>query len=221
MLGGQEVAPMPWTRYARLALVALIVACAATRPGPEPGFELFSVPDPADSWTVRIHDWQEAQRFALATDSNQLPPLSPLAEEYERFSRELRAQLVRDTVRWVQTYSGLYYRADLGPDVWPTLLEVNVNGADDCDGMDLLTFELLRRLGFGPGEIFRAVLRQPPSGVHHMVTLWFPEGRTSDPLVLDPTGDVTRAVVPLSRIEGWEPVAVFDEASQYRAEPRS
>ena len=123
-------------------------------------------------------------------------------------------------VRWVQLNSGLYFAADGELEHWPTLDEVLASGGDDCDGMELLTFELLRRMGFGPGELYRAVLVETQSDRHHMVTFWFPQGRGREPYVLDPSGEVSREVLPLSGIHSWEPVLIFDEAEQFAAERR-
>lgn len=198
-----------------LGLVA-VASCAASLSSLPTPYDFFAKPVAEDVWSLRIRDWQAARRFDVSTDAHLLPPLSPLAEEYELFTQRLRRRLVEDTVRWVQTYSELYYRADTGPDAWPTLAEVKVFGGDDCDGLDLLTFELLRRLGFASGEIYRSVLRDPAGRNYHMVTLWFPEPQRDDPYVLDSTGEVSKEVVRLSTVSGWIPVAIFDEVSQFR-----
>ena len=78
---------------------------------------------------------------------------------------------------------------------------------------------LFRGRRVNKGQIYRAVVVERGSGYHHMVTLWFPDRGTRDPYVLDPTAWVTRAVVPLSTLEGWTPLALFDETEQFRAEP--
>jgi len=119
----------------------------------------------------------------------------------------------------MQTESGLYYRPDTGTDLWPTLPQVISSEGDDCDGIELLGFTLLRRLGFGPGEIFRTILVHRETDQHHMVTLWFYEGPESEPFVLDPTGELARRLVPLRALHGWAPIALFDETVQYRARP--
>jgi hypothetical protein len=92
-------------------------------------------------------------------------------------------------------------------------------GRDDCDGLDMLTFQLLRRMGFGADEIYRAIVVERPTGQHHMVTLWFEDGDRSDPFVLDPTGVVTTEMVRLSQVGSWEPIEIFDETAHYRVEP--
>ncbi len=119
----------------------------------------------------------------------------------------------------IQRQSRKHYRPDGGEDHWATLAEVIENGGDDCDGMDLLTFQLLRRLGFGEEEIYRAIVVERGSGQHHMVTLWFEDGTSQDPFVLDPTGVVTPKVMLLSEIAEWEPIELFNETKHFRVEP--
>ena len=206
------------SRVAWLGLIALAVGCASAQPVPPARYELFAPVAAGDPWAAPIRLWQARHRYEPATDAEKSSPQSPLAAAYADFQAQLRYQLVLDTVDWVQTSSGLYYRPDSEWDDWPTLAAVHRSGGDDCDGMELLTFELLRRLGFGPGEIYRAVVRDA-SGYHHMVTLWFSDESRGDPYVLDPTGEVTRRVVPLSAARGWTPVALFDETSEFRVVP--
>lgn len=197
----------------------LLLSCALERPLPPVSRDLF-VPAPADDpWTHKIQDWQlrhdqdPAQRGAVPTE------VSNLAREYSNFSIGLRRRLVADTVAWVQDRSSSYYRPDVDRDHWATLGEVIESGGDDCDGLDLLTFVLLRRLGFRDKEIYRSIVVEQESGQHHMVTLWFEAGRDTDPFVLDPTGVVTRGMKRLSTIEGWEPIEIFDERAHFRVEP--
>ena len=100
-------------------------------------------------------------------------------------------------------------------------IRIMASGGDDCDGLELLTFNLLRRMGFQEGELYRAVLRDLDAESYHMVTLWFPDGERRDPFVLDPSGQATKRVLPLSELAGWAPVAMFDEASGFRVEARN
>jgi hypothetical protein len=90
---------------------------------------------------------------------------------------------------------------------------------DDCDGLDLMTFTLLRKLGFSKDEIFRSIVVDRETGQHHMVTLWFETPDRRDPWVLDPTGVVTNELVRLSQVPKWSPIEIFDEARHYRVEP--
>lgn len=203
-------------RVAWLGVLAFALGCVTVPPASQPQYQLFEPVASADLWAPRINHWQAAQRYEAWTAAAAPAPQSPLAGAYAEFSKQLRRQLVEDTVDWVQAASGLYYHADAGSDAWPTLAAVKARGGDDCDGMELLTFDLLRRLGFGPGEIYRAILRDG-EGYHHMVTLWFSDGARGDPYVLDPTGEVSHRVILLSAARGWTPVALFDETTQFRA----
>ena len=197
----------------------LLLSCAVERPLPPVSRDLFVPAQADDPWRNKIRDWQlrheqdPAQRGAAPAES------SELAREYSRFSLGLRRRLVADTVAWMQGRSSSYYRADVDRDHWATLGEVIESGGDDCDGLDLLTFVLLRRLGFRDQEIYRSIVVERESGQHHMVTLWFEDGRDGDPFVLDPTGVVSRGMSRLSAIEGWAPIQIFDERAHYRVEP--
>ena len=143
---------------------------------------------------------------------------SPLAEEYGEFSLRLRREVVAEAVRWVQTQSHRFYRPDGESDHWATLGEVVKQGGDDCDGLDLLTFVLLRRLGFEESEIYRAIVVERSSHQHHMVTLWFDTESRENPYVLDPTGVVTKQMVRLADVPDWSPIELFDETAHYRVE---
>ncbi len=195
------------------------VACVSPAPQP-PALDFFRPVPAEDLWLAKIRLWQATNRSESLSPEPAVADLTPLAEEYTRFSREFRLEIAQRVLRWVQLYSGLYFRSDDGGDYWPTLGEVIAAGGDDCDGMELLTFTLLRRLGFGEGELYRAILFDRLSEGYHMVSLWFQEEERNDPYVIDPSGEVSRQLLRLSRIKGWEPVAIFDERSQFRVEPR-
>ena len=199
----------------------LLVSCAGVRPA-EPLSPVsldFFVPAPADDpWEHKIREWQARHDQDPVQRGEATEKPSELAKEYEQFTRELRLRLVEDTVAWVQERSRKYYRADEDRDHWATLGEMAKTGGDDCDGLDLLTFVLLRRLGFQDDEIYRSIVVEQDSGQHHMVTLWFEGGGRKDPFVLDPTGVVTQEMVRLSTIDGWEPIQLFDEEAHYRVE---
>ena len=202
-------------------LTFLFLSCAAHRSLPPVSLDFF-VPAPrSDPWQHKIREWQARHRQDPAAKKNVRAPKakSELARDYQVFSRDLRRGLVRDTVAWVQARAPRYYRADGDRDHWATLSEVIQTGGDDCDGLDLLTFVLLRRLGFRGEEIYRSILVERDSGQHHMVTLWFENGDRHDPFVLDPTAVVTKGMVRLSEIKGWEPIQLFDESTHYRVEP--
>lgn len=200
-------------------LALLLLSGAGSEPAlPPVSLDLF-VPAPAgDPWTRKIEDWQTRHDADPEVRGTPASERSSLGTEYDEFSRKLRRQLVTDTVKWVQERSRKYYRADQERDHWATLGEVVRTGGDDCDGLDLLTFVLLRRLGFQGDEIYRSIVVEQDSAQHHMVTLWFEGGDRTDPFVLDPTGVVTKAVVRLSKIEGWLPIQLFDEQAHYRVD---
>jgi len=204
-----------------LAIVCIslfLLSCVGTQGLPTVALDLFVPAPPDDPWTHKIEDWQARHEQDPARQGEVGLNDSELGREYEQFSRELRQRLVFDTVEWVQERSRKYYRADENYDHWATLGEVVKSGADDCDGLDLLTFVLLRRLGFKTSEIYRSILVEAKSGQHHMVTLWFDEAGRMDPFLLDPTGVISRGMVRLSEVDGWEPIQLFDEQDHFRVE---
>ena len=208
-------------------------ASAPGRPAPDPRWDLFVADDGGDPFAPRVRLWQASERLEAAKlrlraleGRPPLPMETDLAEAHRQFHAQARLRLARDTLAWVQAQSRRGYRRDPGGDSWPILDELLATGEDDCDGWELLAFTTLRGLGFGPGELFRAVLRSREGEGYHMVTLWLPEGRANgpgrdDPWVLDPTGSVSRGLIRLSRLDGWAPVRLFDEREQFRAVPVS
>lgn len=182
----------------------------------------FFVPAPSDNpWTEKIQNWQARHHLDPVRRGENPRVQSSLGEEYDSFAAELRREIATRTISWVQENSRRHYRPDGDRDHWATLGEVIETGGDDCDGLDLLTFELLRKMGFGKDEIYRAIVVERSSGQHHMVTLWFESESREDPYVLDPTGVVTDAIRPLSQVPGWEPIELFDEQAHFRVEDRA
>jgi hypothetical protein len=205
---------------AGLALGGLLLTSCAHVSGRPRDFLNFFVPAPAnDPWKGKVRDWQSRHELD-PSGRGELRATSPIARKYVDFSRDLRRSIVRQTVEWVQEQSRIHYRADVGEDHWATLGDVIGSGQDDCDGLDLLSFVLLRRLGFEEGELYRSILVQKKTGQHHMVTLWFDQGRDTpaDPFVLDPTGIVLQGLARLSEAEGWDPIELFDETAHFRVE---
>ncbi|MBM4336711.1 MAG: hypothetical protein FJ108_12490 [Deltaproteobacteria bacterium] len=170
-----------------------------------------------DPWNAKIRNWQsrhrldQAQPVARAANSD-------LIAGYDEFTNSLRRRIAADAVAWIQGESHRHYIPDGETDHWATLSDVVSTNGDDCDGLDLLTFLLLRKLGFAQNEIFRTIVVERESGQHHMVTLWFEAGARSDPWLLDPTGVVASRLVRLSDVPTWTPIEVFDEARHYRVE---
>jgi len=199
-----------------LAFLWLLAACAA--PVGPPRWQLSSPLQDSNVFGPAIRAWQSAQsweelggRLADAHDGE-------LGQALARFERELRAETARRVLEWVAREGKARFVPDGEIDHWPTFREVLRRGVDDCDGLELLTFRLLRRAGFQRGEIYRAVLVERDTGDHHMVTLWFADGIDEDPIVLDPLRQAVSLPTPLSRIEAWQPVLMFDEHDAF--EPR-
>jgi len=217
-------------------LVGLGLACAI---GPDPTaglrYALFEPISDDEVFAPAISHWQAELRLETLTReatalrgelrgepiARHALPTSPLGRAYLEFQSHARHQIVSDVVAWVQLQSGLYYAPDGSLDDWPVLRDLLDRGADDCDGMDLMTFSLLREFGLGPGDIYRAIVRNRQSHLHHVVTLWFAADQRDDPWLLDSTGEISRALRPLSSVPDWEPLVLFDETTVFavRAHP--
>lgn len=170
-----------------------------------------------DPWNAKIKNWQSRNQLDQQTAA-QRPAGSELGNDYGKFENDLRRKIAADTVAWIQDESRRHYIPDGEIDHWATLSEVIATNGDDCDGLDLMTFDLLRKLGFAQDEIYRSIIVDRETGQHHMVTLWFENGDRRDPWVLDPTGVATNELVRLSAIPKWSPIEIFDEARHYRVE---
>jgi predicted transglutaminase-like cysteine proteinase len=201
------------------AAVALL-SCATPSELLSPVSLDFFVPSPPDNpWQNKIENWQARHHLDPVRRGEAARKPSELADAYRDFAQQMRRRIAADTVAWVQEHSQRFYRPDGERDHWATLSEVIESGGDDCDGLDLLTFETLRRMGFGAHEIYRAIVVEQKTGQHHMVTLWFENGDRSDPFVLDPTGVVAQGLTRLSGVPTWTPIELFDERAHYRVEP--
>lgn len=204
------------------AASALLLVSCATRSVSSVSLNFFAPAPPSDPWNYKVSEWQSRHHLDRG-DERPGGVRSELGRRYEQLTRDLeerraqdRRRLVADLVGWVQAQSNEYYRPDGKEDHWATVGQVIDQGGDDCDGLDLLGFVLLRRLGFDRDEIYRAIIVERGTGQHHMVTLWFED--RSDPYVLDPTGVVHKGLARLSEIQGWDPIELFDEASHFRVE---
>ncbi len=178
--------------------------------------ELFGPPAPDDMFSPMIRLWQASERYEAGRAPDALPG-GEFALEVRAFGEEQKLRTARETLRWIQSRSALRYLSDAGVDRWPTLSEMLERGQDDCDGLELVSFHLLRTLGFRQGEIYRAVLRSTDERQFHMVTLWFDGGPRSDPYVIDPTGWIARDLVRLSSLGAWHALRLFDEDEQFTA----
>ena len=200
-----------------ICLTALaLTSCAMSRAFPLVALDFFSPAPESNPWSRKIENWQARHNLDPAVRGETPIDSSQLAREYDAFTQNLRRKIVADAVAWVQEHSRDYYEPDGATDHWATLGEVVQTGADDCDGLDLLTFVLLRRLGFESDEIYRAIIVEDGTRQHHMVTLWFEDGRTDDPFLLDPTGVVAPQMVRLSSISNWKPIELFDETVHFQ-----
>ena len=202
-----------------IAVAAVLFVSCATPRLPAVSVDLFVPASSDDPWSDKIRNWQVRHRLDPAQRGESTrEAASSLAGEYGQFVLELRRGVVSRTVEWVQQQSQQVYRPDGDHDHWATLGEVIEQGGDDCDGLDLLTFVLLRRLGFEQSEIYRSIVVERRTGQHHMVTLWFDTESRENPYVLDPTGVVTDRMVRLSEVPSWDPIELFDERVHYRVE---
>ncbi len=203
-----------------IALAALsFLSCAQNaRFLPDVARDFFVAAPREDPWNAKIRNWQSRHKLDQAQPTPPAPAESELIAAYEAFTSDMRRRIAADAVTWVQSESHRHYIPDGETDHWATLSDVVASDGDDCAGLDLLTFLLLRKLGFSQDEIFRSIVVERESGQHHMVTLWFEAGDKRDPWLLDPTGVVTDRLVRLSEVPSWSPIEVFDEARHYRVE---
>lgn len=205
-----------YVRSLGLALIAAsFTSCATSIPSAPRPLDFFVAAPRDNPWNAKITDWQTRHSVDPAVRNLRGLGESELGIAYVDFTRRMRHQIVTETVAWVQELSRNHYRPDGERDHWATLGEVIHADGDDCDGLDLLTFVLLRRLGFKHDEIFRAIVVERETGQHHMVTLWFDRKDHQDPVLLDPTGVVTSGVVRLSEVPSWEPIELFDEQTHF------
>jgi hypothetical protein len=202
-------------------VAASFLSCATSVPLTPVSLDFFAAAPDDNPWNRKIENWQLRHQTDPTPKDPQLIGPSELGQAYAEFVQRMRHEVVAEAVSWVQEMSREHYRPDGEQDHWATLGEVIDTGGDDCDGLDLLTFVLLRRLGFAPEEIFRAIVVERGTGQHHMVTLWFDRADRHDPLVLDPTGVVTATPTRLSAVSTWTPIELFDEREHFAVAPQA
>ncbi len=190
-------------------------------------YDYFASPAPTDAWTPKITGWQSREQRLPDTDHLQTPAsvsgpgqtrLAPrsggsLRTEYFSFRAERKRKLARETAEWIQKQARKHYLPDGPIDHWATLEETFAKNGEDCDGLELLVYNVLRDLGFGQDEVFRAIVFRASDGQHHMVTLWFEQA--NDPWVIDPTGAMTSGMPRMSEVPGWAPLKVFTETEEF------
>jgi predicted transglutaminase-like cysteine proteinase len=200
-------------------VAASFLSCATSAPIAPASLDYFAAAPDDNPWNRKIQNWQLRHQEDPAPRAPKPTGPSELGHAYSEFVERVRHEVVAEAVSWVQEMSREHYRPDGDHDHWATLGEVMESGGDDCDGLDLLTFVLLRRLGFAKEEIFRAIVVERGSGQHHMVTLWFDRPDRRDPLILDPTGVVTATPARLSEVPAWNPIELFDEGEHFAVAP--
>jgi hypothetical protein len=204
------------------ALLMLCGGCLGIALGP-PAYRYFAAPRPNDAWSRKIAQWQQRERDGRVEIELNAPASvagsgedvataagrEELRAKFEAFLAEQRREQAREVAAWIQDVSQTHYIADGPIDRWATLEETFRRNGDDCDGLELLTFNLLRSLGFGENRVYRAIVFRRSDGQHHMVTFWFEN--PDDPWVIDPTGAMTTGMPHMSEMQGWQPIKVFSE----------
>jgi hypothetical protein len=191
-------------------------------------YSYFEEPDPNDLWSAKIAGWQFREHRSDSTTAlpavsgaGQQEPIFPtgdadadqLRAKYEAYRYEQKREQARELAAWIQAQAQEHYVADGPIDHWATFEETLGNNGDDCDGLELLVFHMLRDLGFREDEVYRAVVYRPKDGQHHMVTLWFED--KNDPWVIDPTGAMTGGMPRMSDMPDWVPLKIFTEKGEY------
>ena len=216
---------------ALLAAVALALGWGcASAPG-HALYDYFTRPDLEDPWSGKIHRWQQRERFERGEDAFAAPASvagsgaeeaeegvvpEVLKDKYRAFRVAQKRAMARELAEWIQLQAGQHYVPDGAVDRWATLKETLRGNGDDCDGLELLTYHLLRDLGFGESEVYRSIVYRRTDGQHHMVTLWFED--SDDPWVIDPTGAMTSGMPRMSEVPGWVPLKVFSEDEDFSVE---
>ena len=219
-------------RGAALAVGLAVAGCAFQTAGAWAGYRFFAPPGADDPWSGKIRGWQARERAMGSTDGLAGAPASvsqrgargggtpeegDLRAKYFAFRHEQKREIATRTAAWVQREARSHYRPDGPIDHWATLGETLERNGEDCDGLELLVYHLLRDMGFRDDEVARAIVLRPSDGQHHMVTLWFET--TDDPWVIDPTGAMTSGMPRLSEVPGWVPLKLFTETAEFSPRP--
>jgi hypothetical protein len=218
-----------------MALAAAVAAggCALHSAGAWPSYRFFEAPVAADPWSPKIRGWQARERAMGKVEALASAPAEVSSErggaggaaaeqgdlraKYLAFRREQKRELAAQTAAWIQREARSHFRPDGPIDHWATLAETLDHNGDDCDGLELLVYHLLRDMGFREDEVTRAIVLRPSDGQHHMVTLWFES--PDDPWVIDPTGAMTSGMPRLSQVPGWVPLKLFTESEEFTPQP--
>lgn len=206
--------------------------CLGIALGP-PAYRYFVTPRPDDAWTRKIAQWQQRERDVGAEVELRTPASvagsgggeeeaaaagrKDLRAKFDEFLSVRRRAQAREVAAWIQDVAQNHYIPDGPIDRWATLEETFRRNGDDCDGLELLTYNLLRGLGFAENEVYRAIVFRRSDGQHHMVTFWFEHA--DDPWVIDPTGAMTSGMPRMSELYGWEPIKVFSGERDFDVVP--
>lgn len=215
---------------ALVCALALGQGCATALPTPA-AWDYFATPRSDDPWMRKIGQWQQRERWERGESSAQAPAavagasesvpeparrVGDLRGEFDAFRAAQRRSFARDLANWIQWKAQDHYIPDGPIDRWATLAETLDANGDDCDGLELLVYSMLREFGFEEHEVYRAIVVRPSDGQHHMVTFWFED--RSDPWVIDPTGAMTTGMPHMSEIPGWQPLKVFSSDERFTVE---
>jgi len=214
--------------FAALLAASFAIACAGY-PRIDKTFEFFAPARTGDPFYPKIADWQRRQRADRVTgavpapapagdDDAEAHPFGLLRGKLDRFLNRHKRALAREFTTWSQRQARLHFTPDpqttLEGDHWPTVEELFETNGDDCDGLDLIAYALLREAGFRADEIYRLVVRRERDGANHMVTLWFED--PEDPWVIDTTGAMASEMRKFSDLPpGWMPRMMFNENETY------
>ena len=213
---------------ALVPILGLVPGCASPAPSATQ-YDFFAQAhseSDSDPWFDKVEVWQsraQGQGRMTVPGVEEAPFRSgSLQTEIGAFKAEKRRELARMINGWSQIRARKYYRFDVDSDpandYWPTIQELLEKNGDDCDGLDLISYQLLREFGFDAGRIFRVIVRRDRDGVNHMVTLWFEA--PDDPWILDATGAFTLTMKRFSETDGWTPTKMFNETRQFRVVER-
>ncbi len=199
-----------------------------------PHYRYFEPPHEQDPWSGKISQWQwraqggvsvtgpaptssskgKAEIHAVSSAlSDGEPDGANLQSKYENFQMEKRRALAQDLALWIQDQSKVHYVPDEEIDHWATLEETLAKAGDDCDGLELLTYNLLHEFGFEESRVFRSIIHNESDQLYHMVTLWFED--PEDPWVIDPTGAVGPGMPKMSELTDWLPLKIFNQTQEF------
>jgi hypothetical protein len=215
---------------AGLAAALLLSGCVGAPRLGGASYRYFVRPAPDDPWSAKIAGWQARERAlpgaltwggpaSVSGSGDAARPASggrDLQAKFLSWRAERKRSMAREVAQWIQQQAREHYVPDGPVDHWATLEETLARNGDDCDGLELLVNQLLRDLGFGEEEVYRAIVYRPSDGQHHMVTFWFET--PDDPWIIDPTGAMTSGMPRMSEVQGWVPLKVFSDTQNYSVE---